>query len=370
MSSKNKNMNAAKINKNDEFYTQFSDINNEVMKYKDQFKDKIIYLNCDDPEESNFFKFFAMNFNFFKLKKLISTHYHDTEPTYKLELTRDNVEEYVNFINVDRTFKPENIDKIKTPLLGNGDFRNAECVESLKEADIIVTNPPFSLFREYVAQLIEYDKKFLIIGNQNALTYKEIFPLIKDDKIWLGYNSNKSFIFKSPYTNESESNRRTVKSKGYDPDDGYIVVPAITWFTNLDTTKKHELLPLWKKYNQNDFPKYDNYDAINVSRTSDIPFDYTGIMGVPITIINVYNPDQFKILGSGRWSKDKELEKIYTGDRDSVYDDLKTTINGKETYNRIFIKHKMKYTETGLPVREGEEDKYNENGVKTILFFV
>ncbi len=348
--SKNSNLSDAKRNKNDEFYTQWSDIEREVLLYRDHFKDKVVYLNCDDPEWSNFFKFFAHVFDWFGLMKVISTHYDTEKPTYKIELTRENFRMYAN---PDGSFNEEAIEDLKIPLIGNGDFRNTECVELLKEADIVVTNPPFSLFREYVAQLIEYEKKFLILGNQNAITYKEIFPLIKNNQIWLGQGSNMSLVFGTPYINELEANRAFVKQKGYDPDK-FIKVPGVCWFTNMETPKRKYLLGMYARYYDDitKYPKYDNYDAINVDRVVDIPFDYEGVMGVPITFLDKYNPDQFEILGSQRWSKSQYVLDIYTGAKESAELDMKTLINGKETYDRIFIKHKLKYNEHGIVQRE------------------
>lgn len=281
----NNNLKEAKKNKNDEFYTQLEDINAEIVHYKQHFKGKTILMNCDDPTWSNFWKYFHMNFSAFGIKKLISTHYDKNEPTYKMEYTGGND----NDIEVG----------IKTPLEGNGDFRNQECIDILKEADIVVTNPPFSLFREYVAQLMEYNKKFIIWGNNNAIACKKIFPLIKDSKIWTGYMFNKTCIF------------RVGKGYKYDEkitaeiNDGcyYAKVPAISVFTNLDIKKCHEWIETTYLYSKKDdlypdlYPKYDNYDAINVDKVSEIPMDYDGVMGVPITFLGKYNPEQFEIVG-------------------------------------------------------------------------
>ena len=258
---KNANLNKAKIEKNDEFYTQLIDIENELIHYKQHFKDKIIYCNCDDPTWSAFWKYFHLNFSTLGLKKLISTHYDITEPTYKMEYTGG----YDNDIEIG----------IKTPLEGNGDFRNQECIDLLKESDIVITNPPFSLFREYVAQLIEYNKKFIIIGNMNAITYKDIFPLIRDNKLWLGYNSPSEF-------NTPNGMTKKVQCR---------------WFTNFNHTLCNKKLILWKNYSPDEFPTYDNYDAIEVSKVLDIPKDFDGVMGVPITFLDSFNPEQFEILG-------------------------------------------------------------------------
>jgi hypothetical protein len=311
--SSNQYLNRASIVKNDEFYTQLSDIERELGHYKEHFKGKVIFCNCDDPEESNFFKYFCLSFEFLGLKKLISTHFEKDKPSYKLEIVRD--------VNGDG--KIDCLDTVKTPLKQNGDFRSPECIEILKEADIIVTNPPFSLFREYVAQLIEYEKKFLIIGNKNSITYKEIFRLIKENKMWLGYrniNSDMWFILPDSIDKwEKEEN-------------GYKLKHIMgCWFTNMDVKKRHENLLLYKTYygDEDNYPKYDDYDAINVNKVKEIPMDYEGIIGVPITYIGQYNPDQFEILGLD----DHRLE--YPKWRGRGPD-----LNGKPIYRRIIIKNK------------------------------
>lgn len=268
----NINLNKAKKEKNDEFYTRYEDIEVEVSKYKEYFKNKVVYLNCDNKEKSMFWKFFELNFDDFQLKKLIATYYSETEPVYayKLEL-RDGYK-----------------DIVKTPLVGNGDFRSQECIDILKESDIVCTNPPFSLFKEYVSQLMEYNKQFLIIGNQNAWTYKGIFPLIKDNKIWMGITRPKDFFI------PAENGEGVVSTKK---------VGGITrWFTNIPNGKRNEPMVLTATYaeglnHREDYPKYDNYDAIEVSRTKNIPCDYDGVMGVPITFLDYYCPDQFELLG-------------------------------------------------------------------------
>ena len=271
----NKNLHAASKAKKDEFYTQLPDIERELRHYKDHFKDKVVYCNCDDPRVSNFFHYFSYNFEHLGLKKLITTCYknqapdlfskHDSEKAISLIYTGDK--------NDNRVPDPEEIGIIQ--LEGDGDFRSQECIDLLKEADIVVTNPPFSLFREYVAQLIKYDKKFLIIGNMNAITYKEVFKLIKEDKLWLGYNMAKEFVQPDG----------TIKKFG-----------NINWFTNLETRKRKEELILYREYNDKDYPKYDNYDAINCDKVKDIPKDYYKTMGVPITFLDKYCPDQFEII--------------------------------------------------------------------------
>jgi hypothetical protein len=271
---KNSNLSNAKKAKQDEFYTRIEDIEKEVIHYKDQLKGKTIFCNCDDPEFSNFWKYFYLNFEHFGLKKLISTHFETNTTSYKLEYRGGN---NIKFIR-------------KTELQQNGDFRSPESIEILKETDIVITNPPFSLFRQYIAQLIQYDKKFLVVGNNNAITYKEIFPLIKDNKLWLGYSSNKTMEFQLP--NHYEKWNR-VDENG----NKYGKVPAISWFTNLPTTKRQEELILTETYDPSKYPKYDNYDAINVDKVKDIPVNYYKTVGVPITYLDKHNPSQFEILG-------------------------------------------------------------------------
>ena len=294
----NKNLSNAKTAKNDEFYTQLTDIEKELSHYRAHFKDKIILCNCDDPTLSEFWRYFHLNFEFFGLKKLISTHYSDTERTYKLEYTGGND------TNIE--------DGIKTDLLQNGDFRSDECIESLKEADIIVTNPPFSLFREYLSQLVKYDKKFIIIGSKNAITYKEFFPLLKDNEVWIGYNSPIEF---------STPDGITTKLNG-----------LTRWFTNLDISKCHEKLILWKNYTPEKYPKYDNYDAINVDRVADIPVDYDGVMGVPITFLDKYNPEQFEIIGH-------EHDINGNGGNGVIHGQFE--YSGRGFYKRILIRKKV-----------------------------
>lgn len=279
---KNSNLHAAKVNKNDEFYTRFEDINFEINLvehgYRPFFKGKVVYCNCDDPEESNFWKFFKTRFNGLKLKKLISTHYdQEGKSSYKLEYDGERV--------------------TKSELDGNGDFRSPECVELLKESDIVVTNPPFSLYREFVALLTKYEKKFVIWANNNSVTYKEIFPLIKDNKMWLGYTCNKTLSFAVPegYRYDEKETAKINDGKHYGK------VPAISVFTNLEIPKRHEPMLLGGSYERGSkkgmFLKYDNYDAINVDRVCDIPEDYDGVMGVPITFLDKYCPEQFELIG-------------------------------------------------------------------------
>jgi len=309
MGNKNANLHKAKAEKNDEFYTQLTDISKELMHYKEHFKDKIIFCNCDDPVHSNFWKYFHLNFEHLGLKRLISTHYDKKNPTYKMIYEGGND----NDVEIGE----------KIDLEGNGDFRNQECIEILKESDIVVTNPPFSLFREYVDILMKYDKKFLIIGNQNALVYKEIFPLIKDNKVWMGYN-NGDMAFKVPADSEPRETRFWIDETGQK----WRSLGNAMWFTNLDHKKRHEKLILYKTYNPEEYPTYETYNAIEVSKTINIPIDYNGIMGVPITFLDKYNPDQFEIVGEFKHGSDSYLDLA------------KPVVNGKELYTRIAIKRK------------------------------
>ena len=300
---KSDNLRKAQAEKNDEFYTQLADIEKELSHYKAYFKGKTVFCNCDDPYESNFFKYFAMNFNFLGLKKLIATCY-DSSPVvgeqlslfpdkrpYKIEITEvtdENGDGAIDLADVEYLLKNKHNTRAK---LKSGDFRSEECIELLKQADIVVTNPPFSLFREYVAQLIEYKKQFVIIGNQNAIAYKEIFPLIRDNIIWLGNNSGaQSFLVPSNF----ERNNTYIENGKK-----YAKFGNICWLTNLDTNKRHEIMPLYKKFTSEEYPKFCNYDAINVNKATDIPYDYDGVMGVPITFLDKYNPEQFEIIGLG-----------------------------------------------------------------------
>ncbi len=269
---KNKNLNDSKRRKNDEFYTLLPDIEAELQHYKKRFRGKIIYCNCDNPEFSNFWKYFKAHFKEYGIKKLIATYYDSGKPTYKYVLDSENDE------------------PVKTPLYGDGDFRSLECIEILKEADIIVTNPPFSLFREYIAQLIKYDKRFVIIGSLNAVGYRDVFPLIMKGKIWISSNNQHQF-FRIP--DDYDIGVTKVDSDGHK----YAAIGNIAWFTNIRTQREFANLPLTALYSPEKYPHYDNYDAINVNRLSEIPCDYDGVMGVPVTFIAKYNPGQFKILG-------------------------------------------------------------------------
>lgn len=309
----NSNLQMSKAGKTDEFYTQISLVENELKHYEKYFLDKVVFCNCDDPEYSNFWLYFQMNFYRLGIKKLVSTHYEYDKPSYKMEIVRNEREKGQAGIQIGIP------DYVKTPLEGNGDFRNDECIEILKEADIVITNPPFSLFREYVAQLIEYNKKFIIVGNQNAITYKETFNLFQDNKIWLGYNSG-HYWFRVPDDYEEKQTDFKIDENGKK----WRRMGNICFFTNLDIDKRHEGIKLYKLYNTEEYPKYDGYDIIDVSKTIEIPCDYYGVMGVPITFMDRYNPEQFKLLGvanSARW----------------LGYECKTIINGKKIYNRVLI---------------------------------
>lgn len=302
MAGKNSNLHKAKNAKNDEFYTQLTDVAKELMHYKAHFKDKIVLCNCDDPTWSAFWKYFHLNFTELGLKKLISTHYDREKETYKMEYTGGDD----NDIEIG----------VKTPLEGNGDFKNKECLDLLDGCDIVVTNPPFSLFREYVAVLMKHEKKFLIIGNKNAITYKEFFPLLKDDEVWIGCTNVKEFL---------------------QPDGSIKKFGNIGWFTNLDVAKRHEKLILWKKYTPEEYPTYDNYDAINVDKVSEIPCDYDGVMGVPITFMDKYNPIDFEIVGADEAEGTGFSNGLYI--QGSRY--KQCYANGKRIYKRIFIRKKV-----------------------------
>ena len=320
-----KHSHKAKSNKNDEFYTILSDIEKELKHYKKHFKNKTVLCNCDDPRVSKFFHYFSYNFEQLGLKKLITTCYknqqmelfstHDSERAIWLEYNGDKNK---NKIPDPSEIGLHNFEK-------DGDFRSEECIELLKEADIVVTNPPFSLFREYVGQLEKYNKKFLIIGTWNAISYNEIFRLIQEDKIWIGVNSNRKFTgFIVPEHYKLHGTEARVD------EDGNRIVSSNNncWFTNMDITKRHEELILYEKYNKVKYPKYDNYDAINVNAVRDIPKDYDGVMGVPITFIDKCNPDQFEIIGKMTTTTIDEFNYGYP------------FIDGKKKFARILIRHK------------------------------
>ncbi len=374
---KNADLGAARTAKKDEFYTQLTDIEKEMRHYRKHFKGKTVLCNCDDPFESNFFKYFVLNFNRLGLKKLIATcyfsspivgqqlQYHfdasgqmsfsfgdeiaestDSKHPYKAVVTQvydKTGDGGVDMLDVAELFKSG--ENELTELMGDGDFRSEECLALLDEADIVVTNPPFSLFRDYVATLMEHDKKFIIIGNVNAITYKEIFPLIMENKLWFGasiHSGDRAFYVPDDYPLSAagcgidEDGRRFIRVKG------------VRWYTNLDLKQRHEEMILVKRYNPDEYPMYDNYDAIEVSKTSDIPCDYSDLMGVPITFIDKYSPDQFEIIGMAkRGAGDPALKShVYTKDEYPNYSDLNATptlwVDGKlkNTYPRILIRNK------------------------------
>ena len=326
----NRNLHKANMAKKDEFYTQLPDIERELGHYKDHFKSKVVFCNCDDPRVSNFFHYFSYNFEKLGLKKLITTCYKNQNMNL---FSRNGCEKaiYLEYTgDKNRTPDPEEID-IKY-LKGDGDFRSKECIELLRQADIIVTNPPFSLFREYVAQLMEYDKKFIIIGHQNAITYKEIFKLIKDNKIWLGVDNGgtKWFGVQDHYDIATKSRKKIENGKKY------FSMGSVVWFTNLYIAKRYEDLILYKIYNESEYPKYDNYDAINIDKIKDIPMDYKEAMGVPITFMDKYNPDQFEILSSNDIRRNDNIPFKQHG----LIKDKDGTIDGEAKYVRIVIKNK------------------------------
>ncbi len=371
----NSNLTNAKRVKNDEFYTQYGDIQKEIGAYleydPDVFRGKAVYCNCDDPFESNFFRYFVLNFNKLRLKQLITTSYKPSPiANTQLSLFGDDktltkskslpagrqgrpkvtankfIINEVRDIDGDGEFNLKDIaEQLKankhnewTPLEGDGDFRSDECINLLKQSDIVVTNPPFSLFREYIKQLVDYDKKFVIIGNMNAITYKEVFPLIKENKMWLGngFNAGNAYFF--------TPNTRDFASGVYDVKTGLVKFRNVCWFTNLDHGRRHQPLPLMTmeenlKYSKHKeikdkkaYDKYDNYDAIEVPFTDAIPSDYDGVMGVPISFLDKYNPDQFELVGSNR-GVDQDPKGIYGKG---------SHLNSKETFKRLFIKHKKK----------------------------
>ncbi|MBP9827933.1 adenine-specific methyltransferase EcoRI family protein [Patescibacteria group bacterium] len=366
----NKNLTKAKKAKNDEFYTQFSDIQKEIEAYLEYdahtFKNKVVYCNCDDPFESNFFRYFVLNFKRLGLKRLITTSYKPSpvantqlglfgndktlEPVKgrpKITANKFIINE-VGDVDGDGSFTLGDIAKqLKanknnewTPLEGDGDFRSDECIKLLKQSDVVVTNPPFSLFREYVKQLSDHQKKFVIIGSMNAIVYTEIFPLIKVNKLWLGATGNSSdMVFAVPNGVEiTKSDREKAARLGYVGD--YTRLGNSCWFTNLDHGRRHQPLALMtmsdnlkfnkKMQGKTSYDRYDNYDAIDIPFTNAIPSDYKGIMGVPISFLDKYNPEQFEIVGSNR-GVDQDLNGVYGKG---------SYLKGKETFKRLFIKHK------------------------------
>ena len=352
----NKNLNQAKREKNDEFYTQLSDIENELRHYSDHFRGKIVYCNCDDPRLSNFFHYFSYNFERLGLKKLITACYknqtldmfsrHDSERAIWLEYNGNT-----------KGGRVPNVEDIGIrELEGDGDFRSVECIELLKQADIVVTNPPFSLFREYVAQLMECGKKFLVIGSMNGVKYREIFPLIKDNRMWLGVTpKGQDMLFDVPTGYAQELVATAKEGSAYRVVEGVIKgrLGNAAWFTNLDHKKRHEDLILYKRYSPEEYPKYGNYDAINVDKTAEIPMDWHGLMGVPITFLDKHNPEQFEIIGVGIAGLGKSIGvRPYTPEhkafrkevqkRGAVDGDLYMIENGevKVPYSRIIIQNK------------------------------
>lgn len=351
--SSNSTLRKANKAKNDEFYTQLTDIEKELKYYREQLRGKSVYCNCDDPFESNFFKYFAVNFNHLGLRQLITTSYKPSPiANTQLGLFGDDksvsekgrpkatankfIINEVHDIDGDGAFDLRDIaEQLKAnknnewaPLTGEGDFRSDESIELLKQSDIVITNPPFSLFREYVAQLVEHEKKFLIIGNTNALTYREIFKLIKEDRLRTGYtNFNVGMFFVVPdewerYHHINEDGKKIAR------------VSTSCWFTNLEVEKHKQDITLYKKYDSKEYPKYDAYDAIEVSKVSEIPMDYSGAMGVPVTFIDKYNPDQFEIIDAiGRYS-------MLTGPTAETKGNYLTKIDGKPRYARVIIKNK------------------------------
>lgn len=344
----NKNLNAAKTAKKDEFYTQMTDIERELQHYWKHFRDKVVLCNCDDPYESNFFKYFALRFNQLGLKKLICTCYNGSpvqgnelmidfgdftdEPkkiAYKVEIkeVKDlNGDGAVDLSDVQYLLKN---DKNVLSTLKTGDFRDPECIELLKQADVVVTNPPFSLFREYIGQLMEYEKKFLIIGNQNNITYKEVFPLLMNNQVWLGFKSG-DMAFRVPEDYEARETRYWQDETGQK----WRSLGNICWFTNLDHIKRHEELDLVCHYSSEEYPHYDNYNAIEVSHVQDIPSDFSGVMGVPVTFLDKYNPEQFEIVGLTERNDDYNL---------NAEDINKLRIPGFAKYDRPYIKGVRKY---------------------------
>ncbi len=313
---KNENLHKAKSAKNDEFYTQLTDIEKEMVHYKQHFNGKTVYCNCDDARESNFFKYFSLNFEHLGLKKLITTGYKADGKGVVLIYEGDK----------NGNKRPDDDEIIVRELHGDGDFRSEECIEFLKEADIVVTNPPFSLFKEYIKQLMDFNKKFIIIGNGNAVTYKEIFPLIKENKLWLGASKGigGKLTFKVPETYEGKFVSVVNGTKTAQ-------VNNACWFTNIPHAKRNRPLDLYKHYS-NEYKHYDNYDAID-STTAEIPMDYDGVMGVPITFLDKYCPEQFEILGLMSGAKDDTLLNGNDGR-------AKWYLDGKGVYARILIRHR------------------------------
>lgn len=361
----NKKMAKAKNDRNDEFYTRIEDIEKELKNYKKHFENKIVFCNCDDPYESNFFKYFALNFNSLKLKKLICTCYagspiiteqlslfdvkgvvvsKETERNpYKIEITEvidENGDGAIDLSDIEKLLKNKN--NVLTLLKGDGDFRSDECIKLLKQADVVVTNPPFSLYKEYVPLLMKYQKKFIIISTMQAIKYKEIFPYILNGEMWSGYSFNKTFEFIMPQSYE-------LKGKAYIDSEGkkHGFVPGICWLTNLDIQKRHEDLILYKKYNEEEYKKYDNFDAIEVKNVNEIPLDYPGMMGVPISFLEHFNPEQFELVGSS---------------------DLPSTLPGIKILGKEWIDNYKKQGGTGHYTANMKSVGYSAEGKNKIIF--
>lgn len=330
----NSSLGSAKSAKNDEFYTQISDIEKEMKYYEQHFKNKHIFCNCDDPEWSNFWRYFVLNFHRLGLKQLTSTHYEDGIPSYRMDMFKDvpeNFKDKQTFMTLEETGIELPLGYI-TPLEDDGDFRSDESIRILEESDIVVTNPPFSLFSEYVTKLIDFKKGFIILGNMNAVTYKDIFPLFRDNKIWLGVTrtGTGSMWFIVPDNSPAKTGQKVI--------DGIRLqtIGNSAWFTNLDHSKRHEELILYKKYSEDDYPNYDNYKAIESGKVVDIPLDYYGPIGVPITFLGKYNPDQFEIIGASE-SEGRGFSNGLWIEESKVSQPL---INGKRKFKRLFIRRK------------------------------
>ena len=329
MANENSGLQSAKRNKKDEFYTQIADVERELRHYRRHFKDKVVYCNCDDPYISAFFEYFSKNFEFLGLNKLITTCYK----SQRIDLFSQNMSEYAIKLEYfggapNSLPTPDNIGVSR--LQSDGDFRSQECIEIIKEADIVVTNPPFSLFSEYIAQLASFDKKFIIIGHQNAITYKDVFPLIKQNRVWLGYGFKRNMAhFIAPHYEDTASDA--------DHREGMIRVSGVVWYTSLDHNKRHDEMILVQRYegNEVEYPRYDNYDAIEVSRTQNIPMDYAGAMGVPITFLTKYNPEQFEIIGA----TESEGKGFSCGLWDLESCVAQAMVNGRKVYKRLFIRN-------------------------------
>jgi len=333
VSSRNVDLGKARRNRNDEFYTQIEDIEKEMRHYKDYFKGKVVYCNADDPRVSNFFHYFSYNFEYLGLKKLITTCYQNQEMDLFSMHDRESAIALVYEGEKDNGRVPtaENIGIIE--LKGDGDFRSTESIEFLKEADVVVTNPPFSLFREFIGQLIEFEKDFIILGNMNAVTYKEVFPLIRENKVWYGESirsGDREFQVPEHYPLTASNSR--IDEEG----NRFVRVKGVRWFTNLDVPKRHEELILYKKYSDEEYPKFDFYDAINIDKTVEIPRDYEGAMAVPITFLDKYNPNQFEILDSNDYRINEEIPYKEHG----LIKDKEASIDGVIKYVRVLIKNK------------------------------